>query len=125
MAKKIRQLIPYLQVLKLCITFICISFGMNKRCCCGCCWYRKTLVVTLYPKKIEDSLLNSGQALETLTHWNKNDVRRKRLGPKDYIEHEKQILEKTLSEIFQDFKRKYKETAMKQTLFCCACLGSR
>ena len=62
-------------------------------------------VVTLYPKKIEDSLLNSGQALETLTHWNKNDVRRKRLGPKDYIEHEKQILEKTLSEIFQDFPR--------------------
>ena len=37
---------------------------------------------------------------------NKSDVKRKRLGPKEYIEHEKQILEKTQSEIFQDFKKK-------------------
>ena len=37
---------------------------------------------------------------------NKSDVKRKRLGPKEYIEHKKQILEKTQSEIFQDFKKK-------------------
>ena len=48
---------------------------------------------------------------------NKNDVKRKRLGPKDYIEHEKQILEKTQSEIFHDFKRKYPEIVMKQRAF--------
>ena len=48
---------------------------------------------------------------------NKNDVKRKRLGPKDYIEHEKQILEKTQSEIFKDFKRKYPAIVIKQTAF--------
>ena len=45
---------------------------------------------------------------------NNNDVKRKRLGRKDYIEHKKQILEKTQSEIFHNFKRKYPEIAMKQ-----------
>ena len=48
---------------------------------------------------------------------NKNDVKKKRLGPKEYIEHEKQILEKTQTEIFQDFKKKYPEVTMKQRAF--------
>ena len=75
--------------------------------------------MTLYPKKIEDSLLNSGQALagNSRPTGNKNDAKRKRLGPKDYIEHEKQILEKTQSEIFKDFKRKYPAIVIKQTAF--------
>ena len=75
--------------------------------------------MTLYPKKIEDSLLNSRQALagNSRPTGNKNDAKRKRLGPKDYIEHEKQILEKTQSEIFKDFKRKYPAIVIKQTAF--------
>ena len=75
--------------------------------------------MTLYPKKIEDSLLNSGQALagNSRPTGNKNDAKRKRLGPKDYIEHEKQILEKTQSEIFKDFKRKYPQIVIKQRAF--------
>ena len=48
---------------------------------------------------------------------NKTDVKRKRLGPNEYIEHEKQILEKTQTEIFQDFKKKYPEIGIKQRAF--------
>ena len=35
---------------------------------------------------------------------NKSNVKRKHLGSNEYIEHGKQILEETQSEIFQDFK---------------------
>ena len=48
---------------------------------------------------------------------NKSNVNRKQLGPKEYIEHEKQILEKTQSEIFQDFKKKYPEIGIKWRAF--------
>lgn len=48
---------------------------------------------------------------------NKSDVKRKCLGPNEYIEHEKQILEKTQSDIFQDFKKKYPEIGTKQRAF--------
>ena len=74
--------------------------------------------MTLYPKKNRrlafEFWASPGNSRPT---GNKNDVKRKRLGPKDYIEHEKQILEKTQSEIFQDFKRKYPEIVMKQRAF--------
>lgn len=48
---------------------------------------------------------------------NKNDVKRKRLGPNDYVEHEKHILEKTQSEVFHDFKAKFPDVQMKQRAF--------
>ena len=48
---------------------------------------------------------------------NKSDTKRKRLGPNEYIENEKQILEITQSKIFQDFQKKYPEIGTKQRAF--------
>jgi len=48
---------------------------------------------------------------------NKKDVSRKRIGPNDYIEHEKQILEKTQTEVYNEFKEKYPNIIMGQRYF--------
>jgi len=36
---------------------------------------------------------------------NKNDIKRNRIGPKTYVEHEILILEKSQSEVYQDFRQ--------------------
>lgn len=38
---------------------------------------------------------------------NKRDVARDRIGPKEYVHHEKYILEKTQTEVYEAFKKKY------------------
>lgn len=48
---------------------------------------------------------------------NKRDIIRERIGPKNYHEHEKQILEKTQNEIYEEFKKKYPEVQMGQRTF--------
>ncbi|CAC5405684.1 unnamed protein product [Mytilus coruscus] len=48
---------------------------------------------------------------------NKNDVKRVRIGPKKYSSHHVQILEKTQSEVFIDFKNKYPSVKVCQSLF--------
>ena len=48
---------------------------------------------------------------------NKRDVARKRTGPNQYIEHEKQILEKTQTEVYREFKEKYPNIKMGQRFF--------
>ena len=45
---------------------------------------------------------------------NKKDLARERIGPNKYLEHEKQILEKTQTEIFNEFKVKYPTVKMCQ-----------
>ena len=48
---------------------------------------------------------------------NKNDVKRVRIGPKQYSSHAVQILEKTQTEIYTDFKLKFPEIKVCQRLF--------
>jgi hypothetical protein len=48
---------------------------------------------------------------------NKRDVARKRVGPKEYIEHDKYILEKTQTEVYNAFKQQYPDTKMGQRYF--------
>ncbi|CAG2187336.1 unnamed protein product [Mytilus edulis] len=48
---------------------------------------------------------------------NKNDVKRVRIGPKKYSSHHVQILEKTQSEVYMDFKNKYPSVKVCQSLF--------
>ena len=48
---------------------------------------------------------------------NKKDIVRKRLAPKTYVTHPKQILEKTQTEAFLEFKQKYPQTKMGQRTF--------
>lgn len=48
---------------------------------------------------------------------NKREIIRERIGPKNYHKHEKQILEKTQNEIYEEFKRKYPEVLMGQRTF--------
>ena len=48
---------------------------------------------------------------------NKKDIVRKRLAPKTYVTHPKQILEKTQTEAFLEFKQKYTQIKMGQRTF--------
>lgn len=48
---------------------------------------------------------------------NKNDVKRERIVPKEYLFHEKQVLEKTQTEVFEEFKMKYHNIKMGQRAF--------
>ena len=48
---------------------------------------------------------------------NKKDIVRKRLAPKTYVSHPKQILEKTQTEAYHEFKTKYPEIKMGQRSF--------
>lgn len=48
---------------------------------------------------------------------NKRDIVRKRLAPKTYVTHPKQILEKTQTEAYMEFKQKYPEIQMGQRTF--------
>ncbi|XP_062578884.1 uncharacterized protein LOC134240823 [Saccostrea cucullata] len=48
---------------------------------------------------------------------NKNDVKRVRIGPKQYSSHAVQILEKSQTEIYNDFKLQYPEIKVCQRLF--------
>ncbi len=48
---------------------------------------------------------------------NKRDIIRERIGPKNYYEHEKQILERTQNKINEEFKKKYPEVKMGQKTF--------
>lgn len=48
---------------------------------------------------------------------NKRDIAKERIGPKEYVEHEKHILEKTQTEVFHDFKQKYPEIKIGQRYF--------
>ena len=45
---------------------------------------------------------------------NKRDVVRERIAPKEYFEHEKQILEKTQNEVYNEFRAKFPEVKMGQ-----------
>ncbi len=45
---------------------------------------------------------------------NKRDIICERIGPKNYHKHERQILEKTENEIYEEFKKKYQEVKMGQ-----------
>ena len=51
------------------------------------------------------------------TSANKNDVKRLRICPKEYISHQTHLLEKTQTEVFLDFKTKYPDLKMSQRLF--------
>jgi hypothetical protein len=51
------------------------------------------------------------------TSDNKNDVKRIRICPKEYISHQIHLLEKTQTEVFLDFKTKYPDLKMSQRLF--------
>ena len=48
---------------------------------------------------------------------NKRDVVRERIAPKEYFEHEKQILEKTQNEVYNEFRAKFPEVKMGQRTF--------
>ena len=48
---------------------------------------------------------------------NKKDTIRKRIAPKVYVQHEKQILEMTQTEVFLAFKRKYPDVKIGQRAF--------
>ena len=48
---------------------------------------------------------------------NKRDIARQRVGPNDYCEHEKHILEKMQNEIYDEFKQKYPDIKMRQRSF--------
>lgn len=109
------------------------TFGINRRRIAQCIQRRASALanresawIYMHRKTRSDALSEEDRRL-AFEFWaspgssrptgNKNDIKRKRLGPKEYIEHEKQILEKTQSEIFEDFKRKFPEIAMKQRAF--------
>ncbi len=47
----------------------------------------------------------------------RRDIKRKRIGPKSYKEHAKQVLEKTEREIFLDFKNEHPNIKMGETMF--------
>lgn len=51
------------------------------------------------------------------TTGNKKDVKRERVGPKQYVFHEKQVLEKTQTEVYEEFKEKYPEVRIGQRAF--------
>jgi len=48
---------------------------------------------------------------------NKNDIKRVRIGPKNYSSHPVQILEKTQSEIYLEFREKYPDLKVSQSVF--------
>lgn len=48
---------------------------------------------------------------------NKRDVVRERIVPKEYFEHEKQILEKTQNEVYNEFRAKFPDVKMGQRTF--------
>jgi len=48
---------------------------------------------------------------------NKKDIVQERIAPNEYIEHEKQVLEMTQNEAFNEFKAKYPEVKMGQRTF--------
>lgn len=48
---------------------------------------------------------------------NKNDVKRKRTGYKTYISHPIQVLEKTQSEVFSEFRQKHPDVKISQRVF--------
>ena len=45
---------------------------------------------------------------------NKRDVVLEQIAPKEYFEHEKQILEKTQNEVYNEFRAKFPEVKMGQ-----------
>jgi hypothetical protein len=51
------------------------------------------------------------------TTGNKKDIKRERTAPKQYVSHQIQILEKTQTEVFLDFKAKYPDIKISQRLF--------
>ena len=51
------------------------------------------------------------------TTGNKKDVKRERIGPKQYVSHEKHILEKTQTEVYKEFKEMYPDVRMGQRAF--------
>lgn len=48
---------------------------------------------------------------------NKNDIKRVRIAPKQFSKHTVHILDKTQTEIFNDFKVKYPDISMSQRTF--------
>lgn len=48
---------------------------------------------------------------------NKKDIKREHVGPKQYVFHEKQVLEKTQTEVYEEFKAKFPEVHMGQRAF--------
>lgn len=48
---------------------------------------------------------------------NKKDIKRERVGPKQYVFHEKQVLEKTQTEVYEEFKAKFPDVRMGQRAF--------
>jgi len=51
------------------------------------------------------------------TSPNKKDIKRTRIGPKEYVSHQIHLLEKTQIEVFLEFKAKYSDIKMSQRLF--------
>lgn len=49
---------------------------------------------------------------------NKRDVARERVAPKEYMEHQKHILEETQTEVFHEFKQKYPDIKMGAKVLC-------
>ena len=48
---------------------------------------------------------------------NKKDIKRERVGPKQYVFHEKQVLEKTQTEVYEEFKAKFPDIDLGQRAF--------
>ena len=79
---------------------------------------QKRDVVTLYPKKIEDSHLNSGQSLKTLTLLEiRMMLKEKGLDLRITLNTRNKFWRKPKARFFKDFKRKYLEIVMKQRAF--------
>ncbi|CAC5406489.1 unnamed protein product [Mytilus coruscus] len=51
------------------------------------------------------------------TSSNKTDVKRSRIGPREYVSHQIHMLEKTQTEVFLEFKAKYPDFKISQRLF--------
>ena len=66
-------------------------------------------------RKLAHDFLSSPDISRTTP--NKKDIVRKRLAPKTYVTHPKQILEKTQTEAFLEFKQKYPQIKMGQRTF--------
>ena len=47
---------------------------------------------------------------------NKKDIKQELVGPKQYVFHEKQVLEKMQTEVYEEFKAKFPEVRMGQSL---------
>jgi len=48
---------------------------------------------------------------------NKKDIKRECVGPKQFVFHEKQVLEKTQTEVYEEFKAKFPEVRIGQRAF--------